>query len=66
MPPVPKIMTSRSSSNDSTAFRIARPRFQQRLPVGGGYWTTLTASGITFTGHAFGWPNSSDSGTVKP
>ena len=32
MPPVPKTMTSRSSSNDSTALRIARPRFQQRLP----------------------------------
>ncbi len=66
MPPVPKIMTSRSSSKDSTAFRIARPRFQQRLPVGGGYWTTFTASGITFTGHSFGRPNSSDNGTVRP
>ena len=34
--------------------------------MGGGYWITLTASGITAHGHACGCPNISDSGTVSP
>ena len=39
---------------------------KQRLPVGGGYITTLTASGITGHGHCFGEPNIRLSGTVSP
>ena len=35
-------------------------------PTGTGYCTTLTANGITGHGHACGWPNISDSGTVRP
>ena len=34
--------------------------------MGGGYWMTLTASGITLHGQAAGWPYTSDSGTVRP
>ena len=54
MPPVPKITTRRSSCQLSTAFLIALPSMKQRLPVGAGYWTTFTDSGITRTGQAFG------------
>src|SRR5262249_50884032 len=35
-------------------------------PVGGGYMTTLTASGITGHGHCAGEPNIRLSGTVRP
>ena len=66
MPPVPSTATFRSSGYDSTARRIARPRWKQRLPVGGGYWMTFTQSGITRHGQAAGWPNATDSGTVSP
>ena len=45
---------------------MARPKLKQRWPVGGGYCTTLTASGMTRHGHAAGCPNTSDSGTVRP
>ena len=45
---------------------MACPSLKQRSPVGGGYWMTLTAMGTTLTGHASGWPKSSDSGTVSP
>ena len=48
------------------ARRIACPSAQQRRPDGTGYWTTLTASGITWKGQAAGCPHSSDSGTVRP
>ena len=34
--------------------------------MGTGYCTTLTANGITGQGQACGWPNISDSGTVRP
>ena len=66
MPPVPQTWTLRSSAKLSTARAIASPSAQQRLPEGGGYVTTLTASGMTRHGHASGWPNISDSGTVRP
>src|SRR6266436_4668694 len=39
---------------------------KQRLPVGGGYSTTLTASGMTGHGHSFGDPNNRFIGTVNP
>ena len=39
---------------------------KQRCPVGGGYCTTLTASGMTGHGHCFGEPNIRLSGTVRP
>jgi hypothetical protein len=35
-------------------------------PVVGGYWMTLTASGMTRAGHLAGVPNISESGTVRP
>ena len=67
MPPVPQICTFRSSSKDSTARRIALPSVEAALARwAAGYCTTLTASGITGQGQASGWPNSSDSGTVRP
>src|SRR6202030_4717312 len=45
---------------------MARPSMKQRWPVGGGYTTTLTASGITGHGHSVGEPNIRFSGTVRP
>lgn len=39
---------------------------QQRLPVGGGYVTTLTASGITRHGHCGTLPKIIDICTVRP
>ncbi len=56
MPPVPQMCTLRSSSKRSTVRRIAWPSMKQRWPVGGGYCTTFTASGMTVVGHADGWP----------
>ena len=66
MPPVPYTTTRRSSGKSSTARRIAWPSLKQRTPVGGGYWITFTHSGITLNGHSLGWPQVTDSGTVRP
>jgi hypothetical protein len=49
-------------SNEATALAMACPSLKQRAPVGGGYCTTLTQSGITLKGHAAGWPQVTDSG----
>ena len=56
---------SRTSSS-CAALRIARPSAKQRCPVGGGYTTTFTATGITGQGHSAGEPNIRLSGTVSP
>src|SRR5580658_8299732 len=45
---------------------MARPSMKQRCAVGGGYTTTLTASGMTGHGHSVGEPNIRLSGTVSP
>ena len=66
MPPVPNTTTRRSSGRTATALRMARPSMKQRCPVGGGYSTTLTASGMTGHGHSSGEPNIRLSGTVRP
>src|SRR6185437_14775748 len=60
MPPVPKITTRKSCGKESIALRIALPSMKQRWPVGGGYWITLTQSGITLNGHRLGWPHIGD------
>jgi hypothetical protein len=64
---------SRAPYLDIEVIRKALDRFPEgrakgvaTRPVGGGYWMTLTASGMIRAGHLAGAPKISESGTVRP